>query len=62
VKIRGLEQRLSNNIKPCALYRFSQKWKNAARARGLGTKRYILTVSGQKANLADLIIKRRGNL
>jgi len=48
VKTRGSEQRLSNNIKPCALYRFSQNWKNAARARGLGTKPYIFIFSGQK--------------
>ena len=45
----------------CALSFFA-KLENAARARGLGTKRYILTVSGQKANPARLIIKRRGNL
>ena len=62
MKTRGSEQRLSNDIKPCALYHFSQKWKTAARARGLGPKRYILTVSSQKANPAHLIIKRRGNL
>jgi len=44
-----------------ALSFFAKLEKRRTRTR-IGTKRYTLIVSGQKASPANLIIKRRGNL